>query len=601
MKYIASIVIFLALGLFVGFIAGYLFTRNEVNVPLNPTTIVKHTTTSNQNPPSISTQSVAPAEAILFEQIKTERSIFSKLRLTHELAAESDFEQLKSYITRAAASRDPLYNYNLASVFLEKMTSLDPLGTIAFIESNSALSNTRFIGHVVTSWVREDPEAALDYFRSIDNPRLKNEIAGRLLADPTLADSVLAAEIEGAFGSSPFAIRGLIQANQLPPARALEEALEMTHPSRLSAIQFALIRWLRDDPEEAIARIQSHPNTNERNQMLQSIMHEYLNIDEDAAFILVRESFSGNVQLEQQMLSMLGQRNPKRALPMVEEFIARTGNSNPLNGIISTWVQKNPSEALAYIETLDERQRARLYQSAAFSYVNSHPEEGFNWLLAQADRYPQLVESTIGSSINQNTINIAERMVTRTTNQGIRTRLITGIGNYKASQNPNQALSWLEGYRQDPAYPGAVQNVIANMSHQNPKGAAKAIESRINEKYATPLVGQIASNWYQANPRESMAWLQGLPEGEAKEQALGTIVSTVAHQDPDAAMDLLDNIPDGRRRTDAKRNIAYALLTRSPNDIENILEDLDITGQEATQLRALAKQRDQTRSTILRP
>lgn len=606
MKNVASIVVLLGIGglagFFAGFFTGYVFTRNEVNVPLNPTVIVtKVAKSSEKNPAVISAEPDLSATAISFKEIETEPSIFLKLKFAHDLADQSDFEQLKSHINKAATSRDPLYNYNLVSVFLEKMTSLDPLGAIAFIKSNSALSNTRFIGHVVTSWVREDPEAALAYFKSIDNPRMKNEIAGRLLADPTLADSGLAAEIEGAFGSSPFAMRGIIQANQLPPARAFEEALEMTHPSRMSAIQVALIRWLRDNPEEAMARIQSHPNTNERNQMLQSIMHEYLNIDEDAAFILARESFNGNVQLEQQMLSMLGQRNPKRALPMVEEFIARTGNSNPLNGIISTWVQQNPAEALAYIETMDEQQRGRLYQSAAFSYVNSHPEEGFNWLLAQTDRYPKLVENTIGSSINHNTINIAERMVARTTNPGIRTRLITGIGNYKASQNPDQALTWLEGYRQDPAYPGAVQNVIANMSHQNPKGAAREIESRINEKYAAPLVGQIASNWYQANPRESMAWLQGLPEGEAKGQALSTIVSSVAHQDPEAAMDLLDAMPEGRRRTDAKRNIAYALLSRSPDDIESILKDLDITGQEATQLRNLAQQRGRIRSGILRP
>jgi len=592
MKYMASMVVFITLGLFAGFFAGYVFTRDEVNEPLNSTVIVKNTAVSAED---------SPAGEILFEQIEAERSIFSKLKLAHELADQSDFEQLKSHIKRAAASRDPLYNNNLAGVFLEKMTSLDPLGTIAFIESNSALSNTRFIGRVVASWVREYPEPALDYFKNMDNPRLKNEIAGQLLADPTLADSGLATEIEGAFDSSPFAMRGIIQANQLPPAIAFEEALEITHSSRMGTILVALARWLRDNPEEAIARIQSHPDTNERNQMLQSIMHEYLNIDEDAAFILARESFTGSVQLEQQMLSILGQRNPKRALPMVEEFIARTGNSNLLDGIISIWVQQNPSEALAYIETMDEQQRGRLYQSAASSYVHSHPEEGINWLLAQADRYPQLVESTIGDSINHNTINIAERVVAQITNPGIRTRLITGIGNYKARQNPNQALTWLEGYRQDPAYSNAVQNVIANMSHQNPKGAAAAIESRMSDKYAVPLVEQIASNWYQANPRESMAWLRGLPEGEAKGQALSTIVSSVAQQDPDAAIDLLDEIPDGRRRTDAKRNIAFALLARSPDDIDSILKNLDIIGHEATQLRAMAQQTSQNRAAILRP
>ncbi len=598
-----AIVIVLCSG--IGFFGGYMFTRTEINTPLNPTVVMKKSTANTRAIDSITNKAniiefTENPNGVSYAIVDAETSIFAKLKLAHELADQSNFEQLEAYIKRAVVSADPLYNYNLVSVFIEKMTSLNPLGAIAFIESDRALSDSRFIGHVVTSWVREDPEAAIDYLNSIDNPRLKTEIAGRLLADPTLAGTGFAAEIEAVLGVNAFAMKGIVQANQLPPGQALDAALAMTHPSRMSAIQVALIRMLRDNPDEAMARIRNHPNQIERGMMLQSIMHEYLTIDEDSAFALAQESFQGNVRLEQQMLSMLGQRNPKRALPMVEDFIARTGNSNPLNGIISTWVQQNPTEALAYIETLDEQQRGRLYQSAAFSYVNSHPEEGFDWLLAQSDRYPQLVESTVASSINHNTVSIAERMVARTTNPGIRTRLITGIGNYKASQNPDQALAWLDGYRRDPAYPTAVQNVISSMSHQNPKSAAEAIESRINEQYAAPLVGQIASNWYQASPRESMAWLRDLPNGDAKNQALSSIVSSVAHRDPDTAMELLDSLPSGAPQLEAKRNIAYARLARSPDDIEDILSDLDISGEEATQLRAMAQQRGKVSAGVFR-
>jgi hypothetical protein len=283
---------------------------------------------------------------------------------------------------------------------------------------------------------------------------------------------------------------------------------------------------------------------------------------------------------------------------MVEAFIARTGNANPLNGIISTWVQQSPAEALAYIETMDEQRRGTLYQSAAYSYVNSHPVEGFDWLLRQTDRYPQLVETTIGSSINHNTINIAERMISQVSNPKVRARLITGIGNYKASQDSDQALRWLDGYRRDPAYTTAVQNVIASMSHQNPKGAAEAIESRIGEGYAEPLVGQIASNWYRASPTEAMAWLNRLPEGKAKLNALSNIVSSIAHQDPDRAMEVLNALPEGPRRNDAKRNIAFARLSRAPEDIDEIIADLNLTQAEAAQMRQFAERRDQARTGI---
>ncbi|MGK0337098.1 MAG: thioredoxin-like negative regulator of GroEL [Candidatus Azotimanducaceae bacterium] len=136
------------------------------------------------------------------------------------------------------------------------------------------------------------------------------------------------------------------------------------------------------------------------------------------------------------------------------------------------------------------------------------------------------------------------------------------------------------------------------MSHQNPKGAAEAIEARITEDYAAPLVGQVAANWYRGNPKEAMSWLRGLPEGDAKNRAFSSIVSNVAHQDLDAALQILNAIPEGPRKSEAKRNIAYARLARSPDDIDDIIEELNMQGQDATQLRAIATQRQKVQSTI---
>lgn len=606
MKTTILIVIFSAVvfftGFFTGFLAEYMFIRPNMNTPLNqtidPASKKIPSSAQSDGTPATTALELPNASALTYEDIVVESSIFSQLKLAHLLADEADVKDLKVFILKAVKSRDPLHNYNLVSIFLEKFTSLDPHEAIKFIETNSSVANHRFISHVVTSWVREDPEAAIDYFNSLTNMQLKNEIAGRLFSDPTLDDSGLLAELEQSLGQSTFAMRDMMQVNQLPPPQALEEALLMNHPSRMSTIQMALIRWLRNDPEAAIARIQSHSNTEERHQMLQSILHEYVNINEDAAFEFAQANLSDNVQLEQQMLSMLGQRDPKRTLPMIEDFISRTGNANPLNSLIASWVQQAPAEALAYIDTMDEQRRGTLYQSAAFSYVNSHPDEAFDWLLRQSDRYPQMVENTIASSINHNTVSIAERMIAQVENPSIRTRLITGIGNYKASQSPETALTWLEGYQRDPAYPTAVQNVISSMSHQNPKGAARAIEARITEDYAAPMIGQVAANWYRGNAQEALDWLQGLPDGEAKNMALSSIVSNVAHQDPEAAQEILDGIPEGPRKSGAKRNIAYSRLTRSPNDIENIIEDLEIEGQDAAQLRAMAKQRQKIQRSV---
>ena len=596
-KVLISILVFTCTG--VGFFGGYFLTRSAaVPVPV-PTRSIPA-----PSPVVIQQQldQTAPATELRlsFEQIEREPTVFDKLKFAHILASLSTVEQLENYITQSAQSRDPLYNFNMVGVFLEKYTSIDPIRAIAFVDASPDLADQRFISHVVTSWVREDPDSAVDYFKSLTDLRLRNQLGGRLLNDPTLQGTRFAEEIMTALGASGPAVAGIMSARQLPPAQAFEEALTMEPRVRQTALQTSLIRWMRIDPNEAVDRILQHQNSDERTRMLQSILNEYVNIDEDAAFDFAQSHLTGNVRTEQHMLSVLAQRNPKRTLPLVEDFIARTGNISPLNGIMSTWVQQEPQAALAYIETLDASQQTTMYQSVAYSYVHSHPVEGFQWLLSKQDEFPQMVRNTIVNSINHSTVNVAERTVSQLNDQQLKTQLITGIGNYKASQDTDEALNWLEQYKNDPAYDAAVQNVISTMSHQNPRGAANAIEGRLDNESLAPLVGQIATNWYRASPDDALSWVRSLDAGEAKANALSNMVMMVVQQDPDEAKRMIQDIPEGPYRDTARRNAAYTMINESPDRVEDIIRELGIPNQDAVHMRELAQNRARAAGTFLR-
>jgi hypothetical protein len=581
------------------FFAGYLLTRSiaqpnqHFNSPVAavPPVVIQQGDTANPT----------SEHPLTFEDIDREQTIFDKLMFAHTLASLSTADQLENYITRSARSRDPLFNSRMLSVFLEKYTALDPVGAIEFVDNSPELPDTRFISHVVTSWVRTDPEEAMDYFKSLTDLRLRNDLGGRLLGDPTLQGTGFADEVLEVLGANGAAVAGIMSARQLPPAMAFEEALTLEPRTRQTALQTSLVRWMRSDPEEAVARILQHQNTDERTRMLQSILNEYINIDEDAAFRFAQTHLTGNVRTEQHMLSVLAQRNPQRTLPLVEDFIARTGNISPLSGIMSTWVQQEPQAALAYIETLDNAQRTTMYQSVAYSYVHSHPVEGFQWLLSKQDEYPQVVRQTIVNSINHATVNVAERTISQLNDQQLKTQLITGIGNYKASQDTDSALDWLEQYENDPAYPVAVQNVISTMAYQNPRGAARAIEGRLDSERAAPLVGQIATNWYRANPDDAIDWVENLEAGEAKSNALSNMVMMVVQQDPDQAKRMINAIPEGRYRDNARRNAAYTMISESPDQIEEIISELGITNRDAVHMRELANNRNRASGAFARP
>lgn len=578
------------------FFAGYFLTRDTQITSVGATSEPTRSPGIPQTLKFPASGQTEPTIALSYGDIDRQVSIFDKLHYAHELAAQATIEDLEEYLNLAAASPDPLFNYNMVSVFLEKYTAMDPLGAIEFVDNHSRLPDQKFIIHVVTSWVRVDPEAAIDYFKGLDDPHIKNALAGRLLGDPTLRSGGFETEVLDVLGAQGRAMAGYLSVQQLPPSMAFEEALQLEPRTREGAMHQALARWMRDDPDAAVARVLEHPNLDERSRLMQGLLNTYISVDEDAAFEFAQQYLTDNVRTEQHTLAVLAQRNPRRTLPLLENFIARTGNVNPLVSLVSTWVQQEPEAALAYIDTVAENQRAHLYQSVAYSYVNSHPEQGFRWLLAQREEFPTMVRNTIGQSINHKTLPMAERTLTQVSDENLRTQLITGIGNYKASQDPQDALRWLEQHRTDSAYPIAVQNVIASMSHQNPRAAAEALENRLSDEIASPLAGQIATNWYRASPRDALAWARNLSNTDVRANALSNVVTMVAHQDPDEAINLINAIPEGQYRDDAKRNVAFSVISQDPSRVEQIIRDLQIPDSEARHMRELASNRSQNQT-----
>lgn len=577
------------------FFAGYFLNRDTDQIYETHSKETKAPTRSSLRS-IIETEDQSLSPNLKYEDIDLQNTIFDKLMYAHALADTSSVEELEDYLNRAASSRDPLYNYNMVSVFLEKFTALDPTAAIRFVESSS-LSNQRFISHVVTSWVRSDPEAAMDYYSSLTDLQLKSNLASRLLSDPTLRGSGFEREIIAEIGSNGQNLADFMSISQLPPAMAFEEALNLSNQTRIGVLQHAASRWIKSAPDVAIERILQHDNLEEQTLLFQAILGDYVAIDEDAAFAFAQTHLTSNARIEQHMLSVLAQKNPKRTLPLVEDFIARTGNANPLSGIISTWVQQAPIEALAYVETLaDSGLQETMYASAAYSYVNSHPEEGFQWLMAQRDKYPRMVRNTISGSINSLTLPFAERSIRQINDPDLKTQLISGIGNFKATQNPDSALDWLEGYRTDPAYKPAVQNVINAMSYQNPRAAARAIEGRLDDIEATPLVGQIANNWYRASPRDAIQWVNSLRDGEPKSSALSNMAMMIAQTDASEAKRIIRSLPEGQYRNNARRNVAFSLVQQTPGEVDSIIAEYDVPEPDASHLRELANNRNRNRS-----
>ena len=99
-----------------------------------------------------------------FDDIADQFTVFDQLIVAYRVAADSDEIELEAHIKRCLGSKDPFYNPHLLAIFFEKYTALDPLAALAFVSSEPRLDAQSLVGHILTSWVRTDPEAAVEYF-----------------------------------------------------------------------------------------------------------------------------------------------------------------------------------------------------------------------------------------------------------------------------------------------------------------------------------------------------------------------------------------------------------------------------------------------------
>lgn len=521
-----------------------------------------------------------------FDDIAAQSTVFDQLYVAWQLAADADIPALEDMIRRCRKTDDPLYTNSIASVFVERYVEIDPRAAIAFVEAEYPIANVNMRAHVLTSWVRYDPEAAIDYFGDMTDVRYRMAIASRLLADPTLASSGLLADVEEIVGvTTANRIREQRELQQTDPETLFEQAMNMTGAERQRAMSIAISRMASRDPEAALARIEALSNLPDYQFLMQMAIHHYARQDPEAAYNYLQLHMPENTGLQSQVISMIAQRDVNRALTLARDVMRQSGDTSAMQNVISRWAQQDPRQALAYVETLDLDQQQRMLHQVAFAYMQQHPDEAFEWILGMGREHGNLRTSLLRNVNNWNAV-AAERWLPRVTDPTARAALIAGIATYKAEADPEAAVDWLSRYREDErAYTDAYRQVLSRLSHRNPRRAATLADAIVDQDGVAPVVANIATNWYSQDPDAALDWIASLRNTDVRNQAVSQISGRVANRDPEAAVELLDALPPGSHRDNAARAIAYAWSVREPDRIDEIVSTLNLPASMAEQLQ----------------
>jgi len=514
-------------------------------------------------------------------------NIFDQLHFAYNIARASDFEQLAEYLGIVILDHDPLFNHNIASIFLERMVVLDPLSSLEFINTHHAMDQNTYISHILTSWIRQDPEAAIDYFKSMTNQQLKYIVGARLLADPTLQNSGLLAEVESELGSYSEQIIEQIRLKRMPASAAFEEARLRTDHRRFELMMRAAARWYQQDPEAALQSIATHTNQAERKQLLQVIMSMQLRMDPELALEILQQYAPGDKALQRQALISYANQDPVRALPKIEAFVSETGNYDTMSILISSWVQIDEIAALSYVESIPEPDRQYVIQNMAPAYIHQSPEEGMAWVMSLGPEYNQTAKRSALHALSRYP-EIAEDWLDRLDSepqlQGV---LLKQVAQRKAQTSPGDAYEWLENYSDSPEIQAARNSVLQTWAQTEPQRVAALLGENSDNSSPDYLYNMIASTWVSTDIDAALAWIESLPESASKEAALGSAITSI--RDPERAISLLDDLSENKARN-YKMQIAYNWLGQTTDEVETIIRRLELTDQDAEVLRQVRQQ-----------
>lgn len=578
MKYLVIVVV----SAFFGFVGAWLLFK-AVTSPVVVPEPTRYSAPASSSAQPLQSSPDQGARQLTFDDISRQSNVFDIQYAAWQVAASADVPTLRALIERSLEQDDPLLRENVTSILLERYVQLDPPGAMAFVTNESRFDQDAMQGHVLTSWVRYDPGAAIDYFRNLTSPQTRTAIGVRLLEDPVVIASGLVGEVELAIGPNVEQIKEQLRLRRADPQSLFESALAMEGRERMNRLSYAITRWAREDPEAALIRAQALADATDREFAVQRALHEYAQRDPSGAWEYLQLNMPDNSRLQHQILTVMAQRDINEALPLVENLISQTGSTDLLTAIIGPWVQRDPVRAIRYIETLAADNKLRLYQTAAFSYVNANPEEGLEWVLGLGSEYNQVKQALV-QNLNGSNVGVAERALATVSDGSTRSSLISGIALHKARSDPDEALRWLDAYRRDPAFATAYQSVISNIARRDPERAAGLVEAIVDSEAAAGAVTMIAQSWYRRDADRALTWLSSLPNSGSKHQAISSIAGSVAHGNVQAAITLIEDLPESFQQN-ARYNIAQVWSRNEPDRIDEIISTLELRPEFAETFR----------------
>lgn len=405
---------------------------------------------------------------------------------------------------------------NLAALMELTGQNRNPKDSIAFLEAVEALG-AREIAEMVgdlkkmdpgdvrryqlchalfNRWAMIDPDGAWAAVMEFDDKGLKRQMIASVIGEISRSDLAKARHLLSGIKDPQSKQSALYAFLNEAASEDPEEAFRVlaSESARLQGYGYyhnLFQKWAKDDPDAAIAKLDSVKGTSNRQQALQGITMALVTSD------------------------------PKRALDMLDGMPPGQNRSSMLASIASAWLSRDSDAAIAWIDSLPAADKFMAVQNGCWQLAQENPAKAAAFL------------STL--PVNNQT-----------------SHQFSQLASQWAQQDPEAARKWVESLPAGQTRQQAMGGIIGALAQTDPAKAAAMIGGTVVNHQDSYQVGMVVGEWIKTDQTAALAWLDSLDlRGDARQNVQSQFMHYWVGEDAAAASRYALGIQDEKSRQHA--------------------------------------------------
>jgi len=493
--------------------------------------------------------------------------------------------QIEAVSARQTCNR----GYDLIRSLYQKWVQLDPAAALRHADGLKGQDRMTALATVLSSWARKEPYEALAWMEE-NGDSLETQLA---------VQGALSAIAE----KNPEEAIDLIEKSQA--IRSIGTSYRI-HDDwiRVMGIDpgFLYGIWAEKDPQAAMARAITIPNSQERTNALQSVASHWAFQDPRAAWEWgsgLERTRDRDAVLRQIVSAVVGDGDTGQAIAFLEAMAPGQARRSALQQIVSSMATSDPESAYEFARSRDESgSEQQLYADIASQWARTDPNRAFEIALNELDpgHARNSAIQNIISLVAVRDIALAQEMLQQLDGESMRNS-VHSVASTLAKKDVTGALAWAGELPEGDAKNNAYSTILSEWSQEDPEAALAhglkigdqklrrlCLQSALNRwsceeavnamtwavenleaKEQEDLIPEsLLGSWVDQDVAGSADWVATLPEGDLRNRCIANLVSRWSHQDLVAAGQWLKTLKHGDGRDQAVDRYASRVFEADP-------------------------------------